>query len=216
VCETALHKQTWAFVTVQLKAYINSSICLNGQKSLQLSMFGGNSVGCVGAAWPSDSYLCLAANIVIASKRIEVFYTLSMVQLYSLETASHVMLIIILNPKPYPNFKFFALLHASNFIQTKLYITLSKLLNKGNHKQKRECTYNVTMRSVHETIAPWKRNTSYIFVCVSVCACVCMCRCGYTGAGVYLRSCSLTYPACTCCFITICGLSGSTKFFDIS
>jgi hypothetical protein len=62
---------------------------------------------------------------------------------------------------------------------------------------------------------PWKNNNYYMFLCMCVRACidaervdVCMC----------MRACSLAYlaynahaPYC----IVICGLSGSTAYFDI-
>ena len=37
-------------------------------------------------------------------------------------------------------------------------------------KEKRECTYNVTLRRVRESLLLWKSDTYYIFLCV--CACV--------------------------------------------
>jgi hypothetical protein len=47
--------------------------------------------------------------------------------------------------------------------------------------QDRQCTYNVTLRRVHESLLPWESNKYHIFVCV------CM----------RVRVCSLTYPACS-------------------
>jgi hypothetical protein len=34
--------------------------------------------------------------------------------------------------------------------------------------QDKQCTYNVTLRRVHESLLPWKSNTYCIFVCVCV------------------------------------------------
>ena len=80
---------------------------------------------------------------------------------------------------------------------------------RGEQRQK-QCSYNVTLRRLHELLLPWKTNNYYIFVCV--CVCVRMC------ARTRMRARSLDYPACNSyspyCDV-ICGTSGSTMFFDI-
>jgi hypothetical protein len=40
------------------------------------------------------------------------------------------------------------------------------------YKQKGQCTYNVTVKRVHESFLPWKSNKYYLLVCVCVLACV--------------------------------------------
>ena len=64
----------------------------------------------------------------------------------------------------------------------------------GKWDKRRQCTYNVTLRAVHESV---ESNKYYIFLCVRASACVCflLCvcvckaggRCGCTGAGVFAR-----------------------------
>jgi hypothetical protein len=52
-------------------------------------------------------------------------------------------------------------------------------------KQDRQCTFNVTLRRVRESVLPWKRNKYYLFVCLSArvracgwpCAWACTCAC---------------------------------------
>ena len=73
-------------------------------------------------------------------------------------------------------------------------------------QQDRQCTHNVTMRHVRETVAAVeKQQVLHISLCIRACAraaceCECvhssMCECECTGAGVCLRTCSLNYPAC--------------------
>ena len=80
----------------------------------------------------------------------------------------------------------------------------------GQVRQDGQCTCNVTLRHVHETIVAMEMQY-YILLCVYVwgggdaparvlSACANMraavCDCGCTGAGVCLRSCSLTTAAC--------------------
>ena len=79
---------------------------------------------------------------------------------------------------------------------------------RANHPlwqiQDRQCTYNVTMRRVCETLLQWKSKKYYIFLCVCVCGWVGGCRCSYKDACVCLCACSLTYPACNAhmpCFL---------------
>jgi hypothetical protein len=65
-------------------------------------------------------------------------------------------------------------------------------------RQERQCTYNVTVGRVHETIvAVEKQWVLHIGVCVRVWVSACMCVrvYGCTGAGVCFSACSLTYPA---------------------
>jgi hypothetical protein len=74
-------------------------------------------------------------------------------------------------------------------------------------KPDRQCTYNVTMRRVHKTIvAVEKQQVLHIRLCVCVCVCVCV------------FACNLAYPACNAYapYCVVCGLSGSTIFFDIT
>jgi hypothetical protein len=73
--------------------------------------------------------------------------------------------------------------------------------NKTDVKR-RQCTYNVTLNRVRQSLLLWKSNKCYICVC----------------AGARVRACSLAYQACKSyaphCDV-ICGPSGSTIFFDI-
>jgi hypothetical protein len=76
------------------------------------------------------------------------------------------------------------------------------------HKQYRQqCTYNATLKSVHESLLPWKSNKYCIFVCVHACVC----------PGVWVCTCSFAYPTRNAYvpYYDICGPSGCTKFFDI-
>jgi hypothetical protein len=36
-------------------------------------------------------------------------------------------------------------------------------------ERQKQCTYNVTLRRIHELLLPWKTNNYYIFVCMCVC-----------------------------------------------
>jgi hypothetical protein len=75
-----------------------------------------------------------------------------------------------------------------------------------NIQQDRQCTYNVTLRRVHETIyVVEKRCLTHFSVCVCVFECVHVRSCartdvdvgwGCADAGVCLRACSLNNPAC--------------------
>ena len=40
-------------------------------------------------------------------------------------------------------------------------------------RQHRQLTYDVMLRSVRESLLPWKSNKYYAFLCVCVCVCVC-------------------------------------------
>ena len=53
--------------------------------------------------------------------------------------------------------------------------------------------YDVTLRHFYGTIIAVKNSKSYILLCVWVCGCGFRC----TEAGMYLRACSLTNPACS-------------------
>ena len=53
--------------------------------------------------------------------------------------------------------------------------------------------YDVTSRSVHESLLPLKSNERFILVCVCMCARVPMRACSVC---MCVRACSLTYPAC--------------------
>jgi hypothetical protein len=79
-----------------------------------------------------------------------------------------------------------------------------------NSKQGRQCTYNVILRRIRETLLPWKSNKYYTFVCM--CARARVHACVVPGsASVCMRvcACRLYYPACKayapCCDVT-CGL----------
>ena len=83
-----------------------------------------------------------------------------------------------------------------------------------------QCTYNVTLRRVRESLFPWKSNMSITYR--SVCACVrvraCMWVRGRVGVCMRINACCFANPACNAyapyCGV-ICGPSGSTKFFDV-
>jgi hypothetical protein len=67
----------------------------------------------------------------------------------------------------------------------------------------RQCTYNTTFRRFHETAAAVeKQKVLNCSVCAWEITRACVrpsvrpCWCGCTGASVYLRPCSLNYPAC--------------------
>ena len=85
-------------------------------------------------------------------------------------------------------------------------------------KQDTQCTHNVTMRRVRETIVGVE-NKYYILVSVFMRACACV-RAGARARGRVRahKSCSLANPACNayapCCDV-IFGPSVSTIFFDI-
>ena len=83
------------------------------------------------------------------------------------------------------------------------------------NEQERQCTYNVTLKSVHETTVVESYNY-YKRDCV--CACVCVCECSGAWAWMLVRACILAYPECnsyaTNCYV-IYGPSSSAMFFDI-
>jgi hypothetical protein len=63
---------------------------------------------------------------------------------------------------------------------------------KVKHKQDRQCTYNVTLRRVHEPIVAVNSNKYYILVCVCMLTQACVRACGYTNAW-----------ACACAYVHI-------------
>jgi hypothetical protein len=89
-----------------------------------------------------------------------------------------------------------------SFYSSRLMVTV--VTNNFNCRQDSQCTCNVILRRVRESLLQWKSNKYYIFVCVCVCACVlafllaCMRVYGYPGmwASACVRACSLVYPAC--------------------
>jgi hypothetical protein len=83
-------------------------------------------------------------------------------------------------------------------------------------ERERQCTYNVTLRRVHESLLPWRSNMCYLLVCVCVRACMWIPGC--VAACMRVRACSLANPACNAyapyCDV-ICGPSVSATFVDI-
>jgi hypothetical protein len=77
--------------------------------------------------------------------------------------------------------------------------------------------YNVTLRRVRESLLPWKSNR-YICVCACVSAYGRLCVPCSVSVCTRVRAYSLAYPAYNAyapyCDV-ICGLYGSTIFFDI-
>jgi hypothetical protein len=82
-------------------------------------------------------------------------------------------------------------------------------------KQDRQCTHNVILRRVYETIVAWKSKKYYTFLCVCVCVCV---------GGVVVSTRTRAYAFARVALIiqhvafrhiVICGVSDSTIFFDI-
>jgi hypothetical protein len=61
-------------------------------------------------------------------------------------------------------------------------------------EQDRQCTYNVTMRRVCESLLQWKSNTYYIYVCVRVCARAWVPM--RVGVCMRVRACTPANPAC--------------------
>ena len=49
-------------------------------------------------------------------------------------------------------------------------------------QQDGQCTYNVTLRRVRESLLPWKSNKYYMLVCWCMRARACVRACGYRGA----------------------------------
>jgi hypothetical protein len=67
------------------------------------------------------------------------------------------------------------------------------------HQQDRQCTYNVTLRRVHETAgAVEKQQELGLHTSTYLCVCVCVCVWvgGCTDTCVCFRACSLTNTAC--------------------
>jgi hypothetical protein len=95
--------------------------------------------------------------------------------------------------------------------------------NRIASKQGRQCTHNVKLRRVSESLLLWEKQY-YIFVCVRACVqawmyeCACTCEfpgtwaCVCASARVALR---IQHAARMRHTVVICGLSGSTKVFDI-
>ena len=85
-----------------------------------------------------------------------------------------------------------------------------------NKLQDRQCTCNVTLRHVHESLLPWKSIKYYIFLRVR--ARTCMWVPGRVGVSMRGRACSLANPARNAyapCFDVICGPSVSIIIFDL-
>ena len=102
-------------------------------------------------------------------------------------------------------------------------LQLSRVITHSpNSKQDKQCTCNVTLRCVHETIVAWKKKKYYILVCVCRLARACVRACvwvpGRVGACMRIRAYSLASPARNAyepyCDV-ICGPSGFTILFDI-
>ena len=57
------------------------------------------------------------------------------------------------------------------------------------NKQYRQCTYNATLKRVHESLLPWKSNKYYIFVCVHACVCpgVWVCACASVHVALLIQ-----------------------------
>jgi hypothetical protein len=76
----------------------------------------------------------------------------------------------------------------------------------------RQCTYNVTVRRVRESLLQWKSKKNITYLCVFARARA------YSSVCMHVRPCILAYRACNLyapyCAV-ICGLSGSIIFFDI-
>ena len=87
----------------------------------------------------------------------------------------------------------------------------------AQNKQEKQLTYNLTLRLFHETIVGEEKQ------CVTyLCVCVCVCMCVRARVVVVARgrayACALAtllIQHATRRHIVICGLSGSSKFFDI-
>jgi hypothetical protein len=77
-------------------------------------------------------------------------------------------------------------------------------------KQERQRTCNITLRCIHRTTGAMESNKHYIFLCV----CVCVWG-GGMGARVWVCACLLIQCAAYRCH-TVCVLSHSTVFFDIT
>ena len=79
-------------------------------------------------------------------------------------------------------------------------------------KQDRQCTYNVTLRRLHETIVAVESNKYYIFLCVRVCA--------RASTHIQARTCACARVGLLIKYATrrrhiVCVLSGSTRLFNI-
>jgi hypothetical protein len=105
-------------------------------------------------------------------------------------------------------------------------------------KQEMQCTYDVTLRCLHETIVAVESNKYYIFLCVCVRACVvgtragedmlmstcvlCVCVCAYARASTHTqaRTCACARVGLLIQYATrrrhiVRVLSGSTRLFEI-
>ena len=84
--------------------------------------------------------------------------------------------------------------------QVNILISMSPNTANITFKQYRQCTYDVTLRSVRETIVAVERSVTYCCVCacawMRACVCVNASVCVCMRAGVCLRACRLTYPVC--------------------
>ena len=60
----------------------------------------------------------------------------------------------------------------------------------------RQCTYNVTLRRVRESLLQWKSNKYYILDCVCACVRACMWVPGRVCVCMRISACSLANPAC--------------------
>ena len=77
-------------------------------------------------------------------------------------------------------------LYAVNYIGTTRAVLNVRGIILPKSKQDKQCTYNVTLTRVRESLLPWKSNKYYVFVCV----------CGRVGVCMRMRACSLVYTAC--------------------
>ena len=91
------------------------------------------------------------------------------------------------------------------------YLTTAQILNiywpQPNRHADRQCTYKLTLRSVHITCCHVKAMSIKYYECECVCVCVCVC----------LYSCR-SYPGCKAYaphYTVICCLSGSSIFFHM-
>ena len=100
--------------------------------------------------------------------------------------------------------------------------TTEQMKWKLRYYQYRQCTYNVTLRRVRESLLQLIGNKYYLLICVCMQACACQRECMWVPGRVVMRmrvsACSLANPACNAyapyCHV-ICGLSVCTIFFDI-
>ena len=71
------------------------------------------------------------------------------------------------------------------------YVRIARIL-----QQDRQCTYNVTLRCVRESLLPWKDNEYYLLVCV------CVRACGYPD----LWACAYVHVTCLSSMQRICAI----------